>query len=275
MATELLPWQGWPELVFHVLAHVEQTAALPASAFDASYCAFVEQHVGPCVQRPLGEDAALLGRALSGHGQLARLQLLAWLFEDAEHALAVAQRDLTELTGEQVARPRLLSQLPLADPLLEALRCAALLECEVMDQLPPVSCDAAVVGGALAQLSQVAPRLRDLRWRPLRALGWRGRVAFGEIWTGVPAGWSGAPTVAHVAWQAAHEATVIELAERYPQMAELATEQLAVLLLHRRAGTLGLEPAHADWSRALHPSVAAALERGPDMEQRAMLEAAG
>ncbi|MBW2459905.1 MAG: hypothetical protein JRI68_35775, partial [Deltaproteobacteria bacterium] len=80
----LLPARSWPDLVFHVLAHVADTAHLPASVFDPTYVQYAEGHLGPAAQRPLAEDAAVLGRVLPTHEELARAQLLAWLFDDVD-----------------------------------------------------------------------------------------------------------------------------------------------------------------------------------------------
>ena len=52
------------------------------------------------------------------------------------------------------------------------------------------------------QATAVAPRLRNLGWRPVRALGIRGRVAAGEVWTGAP-GDEPPLSLEHLGWQEA------------------------------------------------------------------------
>ncbi|MBW2526216.1 MAG: hypothetical protein JRI23_18695, partial [Deltaproteobacteria bacterium] len=113
---ELVPTERWPEAVFHVLAHVEGTAQLPASVFDPRYVDFVAQAVGPAADRPLGEDAGVLAASLPTHGELASAQLLAWLFATTDQAEACAERDLATLGPEDVAEPTLLQPLASLGP---------------------------------------------------------------------------------------------------------------------------------------------------------------
>ena len=246
---------------------------MPASLFDERYCQWVAEQVGAAELRPLGQDAELLQGWLGDHALLVEAQLLAWLFDEAAAALALAEVDLAALTADQVARPWVLRRLqsgPLPAVAIEMLRCAAALEQDTLAQLPPVVVEEAVVAAALAALHGVAPQLSQLDWRPLRALRLRGRVAAGEVWTGIVDAQLDV-TAEHIAWQAAHEATVAEVASQL-QLAERAVEQLAVLLLHARAAAAGLAPAHDRWLARLHPSVRAWCQQGPRPEQRVLLD---
>ncbi|MCS6900577.1 MAG: hypothetical protein RMJ98_18710, partial [Myxococcales bacterium] len=81
----------------------------------------------------------------------------------------------------------------------------------------------------------------------LRPLGVRGRVAGEEIWVGSP-GW-GLATTERCAWQAAHEATVLEVVEQCPEAARHheVREVRAIQLLQSRAQQAGLGEPHARW----------------------------
>ncbi len=243
----LLPARSWPELVFHVLAHVAATAHLPASVFDPSYVHYVEGYLGPAARRPLGEDGVVLGQVLGTHELLARAQLLAWLFDEVEEAVSCSDRDLAELEPSQLAHPQLLGTLVAVGPAVEVLRCAALLEHHAQAELPSLDFDGAALVAALAPVARVAPRLAACGLRTLRSLRLRGRLMGEEIWVGVPAP-ELALTVDHVAWQAGHEATVKEVSEvalaRWP---ERQIERVAVVLLAERAAEAGLRDDHARW----------------------------
>jgi hypothetical protein len=228
----------WAGAVFHVLAHVRASAALPASLFDAAYVAAAAAVLGPASARSLGEDASLLGRLAVTHDALARVQLVAWLFRSPARARAVAARDLADLPDDAVDAPRLLPLLA-GDPGAEILRAAAELELPLVAALPPLAVDRAALATAVEALVPVAPRLARSRVGVARALGYRGRVMDDEIWIG------DAP-VAHAAWQAAHEATVAEVAaEGVREHAALEGE--AVERLARRALAAGMEDARAAW----------------------------
>lgn len=241
---------AWPEAVFHVLAHVSATAHLPASVFDSEYIAFVQRHVGPARERPLGQDAALLGTLLATHEQLARAQLIAWLFDSVEQVSGAAGGELAELQAAQVAAPELLPVLVRAGPAVEVLRCAAELELDALAELPPASYDAKRLQGGLESASVVAPGLSRSVVTPLRSLRLRGRVRGRVIWVGAPGPQPG-PTLEHVIWQACHEATVGEVSrlavDRDVGLAERAVERVAVVLLAERAVTAGRAAEHARW----------------------------
>jgi hypothetical protein len=257
----------WADLVFHVLAHVAAGAHLAPSLHDARYVQQAAAHLGPAHQRPLAEDARALGALLRDHDSMARAQHLAWLFRSTEEALAAGASPLASLRPEQVARPALLDGL--RHDAAELLFCAALLEHDPWSALPSLdlSCGTSVHGGsmdrAIRALIPAAPGLAGARVAGLRALGLRGRVAFGEIWVGVP-GW-GEATEERCAWQAAHEATVQEVERRWPAEASSheVREAWAVELLRRRAEALGLAEAHGRWlSSFAVPVVTAELPRG-------------
>ncbi|MCC6526452.1 MAG: hypothetical protein IT373_27640 [Polyangiaceae bacterium] len=276
----------WPDLILHVLAHVAGTADLPASVYDPAYVAFAARHLGPAGARTLAEDAAALAVLLPSHAALARAQLVAWLFPSPEAAGACAERDLGELAREppaEIACRAALATLASAPALelsgLELLRCAALLEAPSHAALPPAVLEAeerARLAEALDALVPVAPWLARVDVVPHRALRLRGRVrrrtlarspgshALAEIWTGLPCDDPG-PDVAHVAWQAAHEASVLEVTrvaehaagpaagERAvehaagPAAGERAVEHAAVVLLAERAEEAGRAAERAAW----------------------------
>jgi hypothetical protein len=180
---------------------------------------------------------------------MVRAQHLAWLFASPEQALAAGARPLAALRPDEVARPDLLPLL--RHDAAELLFCAALLEHEAWSSLPVVRPgDEAALEEAIRELHAVAPRLPGCALASLRSLGIRGRVASEEIWVGAP-GW-GAATTERCAWQAAHEATVLEVSERWPAEASSheAREARAVALLRDRARAAGRQQAHARWISA-------------------------
>jgi hypothetical protein len=235
----------WPDLVFHVLDHVEGTARLPASSFDRRYVAFCREHLGPAEERTLGEDARVLSVVAPNHRTLASVQLLAWTFASLERAVAAAPRELGELRDGDVDRPELLGMLREHRDATEILRCAAELEREHHARLPPVATSFDAVTEELARVGLAAPWLARCPVRLVRALCLRGRVLQREIWVGVPDPVLGV-TVEHVSWQAAHEATVAEVSER-GELAEREVEHAAVVLLAERARRAGLARGHARW----------------------------
>lgn len=245
---------GWAEAVFHVLAHARATAQLAASAYDPDYIALIAGHLGPAEDRPLAEDAAVLGRMLASHEALVAAQRLAWLFRAPERAAAVAGRDLVALGPEDVDAPALLRSVQQAGDAAEILRAAAELEAPLLARLPPPGIDLGDLAAALAEVAPAAPRLAISAVGALRPLGRRGRVLDREIWVGV------AP-IEHLAWQAAHEATVAEVAEalraRGEAPAHARAEGEALALLEGRARAAGLTAAHRAWRAHLDPGRAA------------------
>ena len=235
----------WRDLVFHVLAHVGETAHLPSSVFSAGYVAFVEGSLGSAANRSLAEDCRLLGQILNTHESLARAQVLAWLFDDLEQIAATRDCELTALDVAHVANAEALATLCRDIPALEILRAAAELEADHYLRLPPVAPVSRSLGARLGELGRVAPMLPAFRVRLCRALGVRGRAFAGEIVVGCP-GSDGGPTVEHAAWQAAHEATVMEVAQ-HAHLAERNCETAALVLLGERATAAQLVDPHAVW----------------------------
>jgi hypothetical protein len=78
----------------------------------------------------------------------------------------------------------------------------------------------------------------------------RGRAWGDELWVGHPAA-EVAPSVEHAAWQAAHEATVVEVARELEDLSERDVEGEAVVRLTRRAAEAGEGAGHAAWLEAL------------------------
>jgi len=239
----------WGDLVFHVLAHVPPARRVAASVYDKVYVDFVKKHAGPASGRTLAEDAQALGKLAVTHEELASVQQLAWLHETIKSAQAAARWELRELGPEQVDAPEVLSGLVRTAPAAELLRRAALLEEQVWASLP-----AEVDGRALQQAFEIvmptAPWLHRCRVRLVRSLRLRGRVRGNEIWVGMP-------MVAldlgseHVAWQAAHEATVREASVMARKNGMSATyglvEPVAVVALASRSKRAGLQHEHGNW----------------------------
>jgi hypothetical protein len=240
----------WADLVFHVLAHVEATAALPSSLFDPVYRDFVERHSGPASARALGDDARVLGEVLRDHSELSRVQSLAGVFLDPEHAARMRGRDLTMLVAEDLTDAVFLEPAKNGGAAMEILRAAAELEAPFHARLPAASTDLDALDRALQALAACAPTLQAFRVSCLRSLRLRGRVVPGNIWVGAP-GLEPPLTALHAAWQACHEATVAEVgagaAARRLALQERAVEHAAVVLLTARAAHNGLSDDHGTW----------------------------
>lgn len=266
----LAPHRSWPELVFHVLAHVQVTAHLPSSAYDPAYVRWAREALGPPEERPLAEDVSVLGVALGDHEALAAVQLVAWLYDDFEMARSAATRELSELSDDEVTRADVLAALKRVGPPAELLRCAALLEDGLLEHaLPPL--DEGALAGALERVAVAAPTLSRHRIVPLRSLRLRGRARGADIFVGWPCE-ALSLEVDHVAWQAAHEATVAEVGARAlgaPPIGERGVETVAVVALASRARERGLTDEHERWLSHLlgpPPTAVAALSE----EERAL-----
>ena len=258
----LLPHRSWPELLMHVLAHVP--SALPSSVYDDVYIGWAAERLGSASDRQLGEDAVMLAQMLSTHQALSQVQLLGWLFDQVEQATVVATQDLAVLGPAEVSRPQLLPHLVELGPAPELLRCAAALEAEAWATLPALASDDAAVRAALEQASAAAPSLVDHGVLRLRALRLRGRLFDDEIWVGSA---ELGVDEEHVAWQAAHEATVADVSRlARSDHAERAIEHVAVVLLAERAHRAGLGDNHQRWL--------AHLDLGVDDSDRTSLDGA-
>ena len=209
--------------------------------------AFASAHFGPPSSRELGEDAALLSTLLTTHELLSSAHALAWRWTAAE-ARAHAGSDLSSLSPSPVPGPR----SPVPGPLvaLEILRASAELELPRLESLPPIS-PAPSLAPALALLLPVAPALASCPIALTRPLPRRGRLHNATIHVGAP-GTAGAD-IDHVAWQAAHEATVHEVlaATRAAPLGHADLERRALGLLRGRARRHGLDAAHARWLASL------------------------
>lgn len=201
---------SWPEAVLHVLAHVE-APGVPASLHSPWYVRFAEAALGPASQRTLAEDAQVLARLAGDHHTLSQLQQVAW------------------------------SSSELTDTARELLRCAALLEADAIWRLPPPGCDLASLEVALQGLIACAPALAEARITLLRPMTTHGRVRKNAIWLGVP---GHGVTQEHVIMQAAHEATVTEVA-KVSALPEREVEAVALVLLASRCAS-----GHAELHRA-------------------------
>ena len=250
------------DLVFHVLAHVPGDAA--ASAYDPAYAAWSEARIGPPAERSLAEDARALEALAPTHDALVRAQLLAWLFSDRDRARSVWERPLSELGPNEVDDPSALSVA--GDPAAELLWCAVALEDEAHARLPAMRAND--VADAALGLAGVAPTITGLDLGIVRSLRLRGRVRGREIWIGEPG--AGA-TLDHVAWQAAHEATAVELGEHDPRLPFASIEHGSVVLLAMRAERAGRAADHARWIAALRTPDPRVESLAPEL--RAIVEA--
>jgi hypothetical protein len=234
------------ELCFHVLAHVEGTRQLPASAYSPAYVAWARSLLGDPERRTLAEDARMLAGAFPTHSALAGAQALARLYTSVERVLAAGSRPLAELSASDVDEPSALAHLQELGAPGELLYCAFTLELMYFLQLPAPPPSPVELLELLLELVPLAPGLRDASVGCVRSLHQRGRVWGREIWVGHPDA-EVAPTLEHVAWQAAHEATVVAVAAREPALGERQVEHAAVVELARRAREHGRQAAHARW----------------------------
>ena len=124
------------------------------------------------------------------------------------------------------------------------MRCAAELERQYFEALPDIDVDWPALELALSNKIRVSPSLASTKVRVIPPLRLRGRVRGDEIWIGAPG--TDGPSVSHVAWQAAHEATVAELA-LHASRPERTTERMAVALLAARARRVDQGAEHAEW----------------------------
>lgn len=216
------------------------------------YCAWVAARLGPVTERSLGEDIALLGPRLGDDPRFASLQALAWVFRSAESAAAAVDGALGEVRVDDERARRLALG---AGDTAELLRAAAELE---MPLLPSVAFERGPFEARLERLTAAAPALGGCSVEVTPALPRRGRVLGGRIFVGLP-GIAGAEAE-HLAWQAAHEATVTSL----PSHLDYAdVERLALGLLRARARRAGLGDEHARWFARLDVT---ALGPIPDVE---------
>lgn len=237
------------ELFFHVFAHVSETASLPASVASPGYVAWCQAALGAARERALGEDARTLGREFATHEALASVQPLAKLFHSVERLEAVGSRSLAELSAADVDAPWALAHLRGLGAGAELAFCALLLELPSFLELPTTPPAPGSLERRLKTLVGAAPGLARARVGCVRSLHLHGRVWGDEIWVGHP-GAEVAPSNEHAAWQAAHEATVVEVARERPELGERAIEAEAVERLTRRAAAVGESAGHLDWLRS-------------------------
>ncbi len=224
---------SWAAAVFHVLAHVE-LGALPSSSYSESYVKWAAHQLGPADERELGSDAQLLAQLIQSHEHAARLQSLAWLFRDAEQALACAERSLSELLPSDTTDPRWLNAARAMGAEAEMLRCAVLLELPHWQRLTRPQPETEELEQHLTELARTVPELREHRIEMLPALTVHGRVHAGQIWIGCPSAELGVSAL-QVAWQAAHEATVSMLGQQARgKYSERELERRAVATLKAR-----------------------------------------
>jgi radical SAM superfamily enzyme YgiQ (UPF0313 family) len=237
--------ETWLALVFHVLAHVD-VGAVPASVHRPAYVRYAEQRLGPASERALGEDAATLRELIRGHAQYTELQLLAWLYPDVQSARADADRDLCDLSPEKHHHGVLLRRLQALGPVVEVLRCAALLEAPHFQRLEPLPFEPGTLQTELARAARAAPWLSGYRVRRADSLTRHGRVWNRQIWVGTPHQELDVAAT-HVAWQVAHEATVSELQKKSPTQPERELEGDAIRLLRSHATKAGMQDDYTRW----------------------------
>jgi hypothetical protein len=237
-----------------VLAHVDVGGRLAASCHDPTWIAWAAEQLGPAAERPLAEDVGVLAAALSTHERLATVQALAWTFGDETQVEAARARELGELGAADVADATALATARSVGPAAEILRAAAELELPLLTAMRASCIDAVALDIELAEVSAAAPELARVTVALARPLPRRGRAWRGSIYVGTP-GVAGAE-LAHVAWQAAHEATVLEVERSATWLARQASsyaavERTALGLLRSRARRVGLADAHGRWLTTL------------------------
>ena len=243
----------WAEAVLHVLAHVD-ARGLAASCHDVRWVAWAEQHLGCAADRSLEQDARVLAGVLTTHEQLAAAHALAWAWNDEAQVRAAAGRDLSQLGEADVADAAALATARDVGPGVEVLRAAAELELPLLAVTRASCIDVVALEAELTEVRAAAPELARARVALARPLARRGRAWRGSILVGAP-GVAGAQ-VAHVAWQAAHEATVLEVARSASWLARQArgfeaVERTALGLLRSRARRVGLADEHGRWFATL------------------------
>ncbi len=199
----------YAELVLHVLGHVGLPE--PGSLYEPEYVTWCAERLGQVQGRELGEDARLLSELLAPLDLRLRVQLLALLFEgDSDAARAgLVDLDAFEDQGVRGYDPAVWRQLLPSRTQVEVLRVACEVERVHLARISPPNPEPAL-DRYLVEITEVAPMLARLPVRQLRPLWRRGRLMQQEIWVGVAKEGEG-PGFEHVAWQAAHEATLREL----------------------------------------------------------------
>lgn len=241
----------WAEAVFHVLAHVRATAHLAPSAYNPSYVTEAARALGRAEDRLLAADAARIGALAATFEQMADVEQLAWLFDSPGRARACVDRDLADLRASDVDHPRFLPAVLRAGAAAEILRAAAEIEAPLCTKLPPLALDERALDQALSEATVLAPLLASSTVGVVRALGIRGRVVAGEDGDTAPRIWVGAAPTEHMAFQAAHEATVWEVGceaakAGIPWIHE-DVERAAIRRLRARAEAQGKREAHQRW----------------------------
>lgn len=243
------PTDGFTDLVLHVLAHVRVGGA--GCVHDPRYVAWMRGRAPAEVERMLGEDAAVLGRAWSG-GRMPEV-VHAWpeLLGSIEALRACARLELRAMSPEQVREAGVLARLVACDrPELELLHAT-------LGMLAPWYADwrAAEVEPALRAASDavqpwlepaaaVLPSLRDARIELAWALGPRGRGFPARIVVGAVAPWCELEAVDAVVL-ALHEQSVIDSGHAGWVRAEW--EGLTSLAARMVAAPQALRRAHARW----------------------------
>jgi len=260
--------------VLHVLAHVD-AGNQAASCHDAGWIAWVGAQLGRASDRALADDARVLAEVLGSHDALIAAHALAWTFAHEAQVRAASSRDLVQLGEQDVADVNALAMACAAGPAVEVLRAAAELELPLLASLgsarpvPERGNERHGLADALNDVANAAPELTRAHVALARPLPRRGRAWCGAILVGMP-GIAGAE-VSHVAWQAAHEATVLEVERSASWLARQSlsfecVERTALGLLRSRARRVGLADEHGRWFASLDLRALGAI---PDVDDRA------
>jgi hypothetical protein len=243
-----------------VLAHVN-VGAIASSCHSPAWIAWAAERLGAANERALAEDARTIASSARTHDDLARLQLLALLWNDEEGVRAATDRDLAQLRPEDVVDAIALRSAVSAGATAEVLRAATELELPLVATLPAPLLDDAALDDAFARVRPLAPEIARFEIRTVRALGVRGRAYPKKILVGTP-GIAGADAV-HIAWQAAHEAIVASISPAFPASFE-DLERRAIGTLRARAKRGGLGDDHARWLSHFDLSALGAIPDVPD-----------
>lgn len=243
--------RSYAELVLHVLAHLPLPE--PGSVHEPDYVAWCAERAGASAARELGEDIQVLSQLLAPLELRVGCQGLAALFEDSGEAERFALVELADFPGQGVRSydHAVWRQLLARRPAVEVLRLACEVERMHLEQISPPSPDPALAR-YLAELTCVAPALERLRVRELRPLWRRGRLMREQVWVGSATRGEG-PGLAHVAWQACHEATLSEVSRRWRSQAayDVGLELATIVVLKERAYRAGRAEEHRRWFTTL------------------------
>lgn len=247
------PTDGFTDLVLHVLAHVRVGGA--ACVHDPRYVAWVRGRAPAELERMLGEDAAVLGRAWSGGRMPTAVHAWPELLGSIEALRACASVELRALPRERVRDPGVLARLVACDrPELELLHATLCMlapwyaSWRAAEVEPALGCAAAAMEPWLEHAVRLLPSLGRARIELAWALGPRGRGFPARIVVGAEAPWHERGAIDAVVL-ALHEQSVID--SGHAQWVDAEWSGLTRLAARMHEGPEPLRGAHARWLASL------------------------